>query len=61
MVKPVPLEEAFGDTPAFHTRLKASETSLNDVENSIRKMVHVAEKITEMSKGGKHYMQHPRL
>ncbi|KAI9093787.1 hypothetical protein DFS34DRAFT_630350 [Phlyctochytrium arcticum] len=50
MVRPVPIEEAFGDSPAFHARLQASENALNNVDSSIKKMVHVAEKIAEMTK-----------
>ncbi|KND00518.1 uncharacterized protein SPPG_04828 [Spizellomyces punctatus DAOM BR117] len=50
MVRPVPLEEAFGDSPAFHSRLQASETALNDADSSIKKMVAIAEKLSDLTK-----------
>ncbi|KAI8818158.1 uncharacterized protein EV422DRAFT_192422 [Fimicolochytrium jonesii] len=49
-MKPVLLEEAFGDSPVFRASLQESETSLNFVDGSIRKMATIAEKITDMTK-----------
>ncbi|KAJ3185348.1 Arf-GAP with coiled-coil, ANK repeat and PH domain-containing protein 2 [Gaertneriomyces sp. JEL0708] len=50
MVKPIPLEDAFDDSPAFRLRLQASEGSMNDVDQSIKKMAHIAEKLGEVTK-----------
>ncbi|KAJ3007816.1 Arf-GAP with coiled-coil, ANK repeat and PH domain-containing protein 2 [Thoreauomyces humboldtii] len=46
----VPLQDAFGDSPAFRAAVQAQEASLNNVDASIKKMTNIAEKLMDMTK-----------
>ncbi|KAJ3041956.1 Arf-GAP with coiled-coil, ANK repeat and PH domain-containing protein 2 [Rhizophlyctis rosea] len=50
MVKPIPLEEAFGDTPAFRKKVAASADAVHELDTVLKRMINLQMSLRELQK-----------
>ncbi|KAJ3050345.1 Arf-GAP with coiled-coil, ANK repeat and PH domain-containing protein 2 [Rhizophlyctis rosea] len=48
MVKPIPLEEAFGDSPAFRKKVQAGADAVSDLDSTLKRMVKLQNEMKDL-------------
>ena len=51
MVKPIPLEEAFGDSPAFRKKVQAGADAVHDLDSTLKKMMKLQNEMKDIQNG----------